>query len=254
MSVITPTVPARVIDYPESDGKPMADNTKQFRWISVLQGNIAAIYHDREDVFVGGNLLWYPVEHHPEINAAPDVFAVFGRPKGDRRSYKQWEENGIPLTVAFEVLSPGNTAPEMVAKFAFYDDYGVEEYYVYNPDNNFLQAFVRRGDVLVRVRMVDGYVSPRLGIRFDFSGPEMVVVHPDGRPFRSFEELYAESFQAAQQARDAMWRAQNAEQRADGLQRRADRLAELMRRVLAQQATADELEELRQLLEQPPSS
>jgi hypothetical protein len=167
--------------------------------------------------------------------------AVFGRRKGDRGSYRQWEEGGVPVTVAFEVLSPGNTVLEMADKFAFYEDHGVEEYYIYDPDNNRLQVFLRRGAVLARVRKTNGYASPRLGIRFDLSGPEMVVYYPDGRCFLTFEEIVAERVRA--------------DQRVEDIQRRADRQAELMRRVLGQQARADELQELQQLLgQQPPSA
>jgi Uma2 family endonuclease len=261
MSLIAPGAPVSPIEYPESDGKPMADNTKQFRWIQVLYGNIAALYHDRDDVFVAGDLLCYPEEGHPEINTAPDVLVVFGRPRGDRRSYKQWEEGGIPVTVAFEVLSPGNTAQEMADKFAFYEDYGVEEYYIYNPDKDRLQVFLRRGEVLARVRKVNGHVSPRLGIRFDLSGPEMVVYYPDGRRFRTFEELEAERAQAEIRAREAEERAElaqreakQARQEADKARREAEqaqhrmaRLREPSRKARQQQASPEELRELEQL-------
>jgi Uma2 family endonuclease len=40
---------------------------------------------------------------------APDTMVVFGRPKGDRGSYKQWQEENIPPQVVFEFLSPSNT-------------------------------------------------------------------------------------------------------------------------------------------------
>jgi len=252
---MAPAAPAPAIIYPDSDGKPMADNTKQARWITVLFGNLCALFREAADVFVAMDLLWYTVQGYSEIRTAPDVMVVFGRPKGDRGSYKQWEEGGVPVTVAFEILSPGNTVPEMAEKFAFYEDHGVEEYYIYDPDNNRLQVFVRRGDVLARVRKVDNYVSPRLGIHFDLSGPEMVVCYPDGRRFRPFEEIEGERVRAEQRARDAEQRAESAEQRAENVQRRADRQAELMRRTLQQQATADELQELQQLLgQQPPSA
>jgi Uma2 family endonuclease len=245
MNLMLPTASGSPIEYPDSDGKPMSDNTKQFRWIQTLHGNIAALYHDREDIFVAGDLLWYAVESHPEIRTAPDVLVVIGRPKGDRGSYKQWEEGGVPITVAFEILSPSNTVPEMDDKLAFYEEHGVEEYYVYDPDHNRLMAFVRRGEVLRRVRPVHGCVSPRLSIRFDLSGPEMAVFYPDGRRFRTVEEMEAERAQAEQ-------RAEKAEQRAEKAEQRANRLAELARRALRQQATADELQELQQLLEQQP--
>jgi Uma2 family endonuclease len=226
MNVLTIPTPASGIIYPESDGKPMSDHTKQFRWIVVVFANLAAVFQDQASVFVGGNLLWYPVEGHPEICNAPDVFVVFGRPKGDRSSYKQWEEDHVPMTVVFEILSPGNTFREMDEKYDFYEQHGVEEYYCYDPDTNHLVAYLRRGEVFRKVRPVANHVSPRLGIRFDLSGPEMVIYRPNGRPFLTFEEL----------------------------EQRAARLAFLSRRARRGEASEAELRELEQLEEQllPP--
>jgi Uma2 family endonuclease len=237
--------------YPDSDGKPMADNTRQLRWITTLYGNLAALFDDRPDVFVAADLLWYPVEGQPEVRAAPDVLVVFGRPKGDRGSYRQWEEDGIPLTVVFEVLSPGNTVMEMDDKQAFYEEHGVEEYYLYDPDHNRLTAFVRRGDVLRRVRPVQGHASPRLGIRFDLSGEELAVYRPDGQRFLTFPEAEAARQQAEQRAEQAEQRAGQAEQRAEQAEQRAARLAELSRKARRGQASAEELQELDRL-EEPP--
>ncbi|HEY9711540.1 MAG TPA: hypothetical protein V6D48_25250 [Oculatellaceae cyanobacterium] len=75
--------------YPDSDGKPMANNTKQFRWIVVIQQNLDWLYANDPNVFVAGDLFWYPVEGKPKIVNAPDVMVVLGRPKGDRGSYQQ---------------------------------------------------------------------------------------------------------------------------------------------------------------------
>jgi Uma2 family endonuclease len=255
MNLIPPSVPPGGLVYPESDGQPMAENTRQFRWIVTLAGNLAALFRHRPDVFVGGDLFWYPVEGHPEVRVAPDVFVVFGRPKGDRGSYRQWEEGGIPMTVVFEVLSPGNTGEEMIDKHAFYEEHGVEEYLVYNPDSNRLHVYLRRGEVLVRVRQVNGFISPRLGIRFDLSGEEMVVHGPDGQRFLTFEELQAEREREQQQRQLAEQRAEQAEQRADHAERRAARVIELGRKVRLGQASAAELQELERLETEslPPS-
>src|SRR4029079_4319944 len=117
---------ARVaLHYPESDGRPMADNTVQFDWIVLLKENLDRLLED----FVAGDLLWYPVEGDPGLRAAPDVLVALGRPKGDRGSYKQWEEGGIAPQVVFEVLSPGNTAHDMRQKRLFYQEFEVAEYY-----------------------------------------------------------------------------------------------------------------------------
>jgi Uma2 family endonuclease len=251
-TALLPPLPSP-IDYPESDGEPMADNTKQLRWMIVLVGNLAALFRDVQDVFVGGNQFWYPVEGEAETRQAPDIYVVFGRPKGDRGSYKQWEEGNVPMTVVFEILSPSNTAAEMPDKFDFYEEHGVEEYYIYNPDTNRLHIYVRRGEVLARVRQVRDFVSPRLGIRFDLSGPELVVRGPDGRPFLTFEELTAARDQAEQRADEEQRQRLEAQQRADQERQQRLRLAELSRKALRQQATAEELAELERLLEQPSS-
>jgi Uma2 family endonuclease len=169
--------------YPESDGKPMADNTRQFTYIVTLQGGVAALFADRPDVFVAGDLLWYPVEGNNKIRAAPDTMVVFGRPPGDRGSYLQWREENLAPQVVFEVLSPGNTAAEMTRKFRFYEQYGVEEYYLYDPDRGTLDGWIRRNGRLEDIPEMQGWVSPRLGIRFTLEGTDLVVFRPDGGRF-----------------------------------------------------------------------
>ena len=81
-----------------------------------------------------------PSRAHPRHVPGSRHFVAFGRPKGYRGSYKQWEEGNIAPRCVFEVLSPGNRKPEMDRKFEFYETYGVEEYYVYDPDSIKLSA------------------------------------------------------------------------------------------------------------------
>jgi len=176
------------IIYPESDGKPMADNTKQFRWILTIQQNIDWLYTNDPQVFVAGDLLWYPVEGQTKVAAAPDTMVVFGRPKGDRGSYKQWEENNIAPQVVFEILSPSNKSVEMAKKLLFYDRYSVEEYYIYNPNNNNLEVLIRNDGSLDSIPESHDWVSPRLGIRFDLTD-ELQIYRPDGTRFYSYIEI-----------------------------------------------------------------
>ncbi len=79
----------RALEYPDSDGQPMADNTVQFRWIVLIKENLEYLFLGQPDVFVAGDLLWYPVEGRPDLRVPPDVLVVFGRPKGERGSYRQ---------------------------------------------------------------------------------------------------------------------------------------------------------------------
>lgn len=72
------------IRYPDSDGQLMADNTQQFQWIVTIKENLEILFAAQSDVFVAGDLLWYPVEGNNRLCQAPDVMVVLGRPKGDR--------------------------------------------------------------------------------------------------------------------------------------------------------------------------
>src|SRR5438309_2363551 len=106
MHTSTLETPPKAITYPDSDGQPMADNTLQFRWIVTIQGGLDAQFAHDPNVFVAGNLLWYPVEGVPTIRQAPDIMVAFGRPKGDRGSYKQWQEGGVAPQAVIEIQSP----------------------------------------------------------------------------------------------------------------------------------------------------
>ncbi|GCL39674.1 protein of unknown function DUF820 [Sphaerospermopsis reniformis] len=193
--------------YPDSDGQPMANNTEQFRWILVIQQNLDWLFADNPDVFVAGDLFWYPIEGKNYIVNAPDVMVVFGRPKGKRGSYLQWQENNIAPQVVFEILSPSNSQTEMERKLIFYERYGVEEYYIYNPQNNQLRGWLRTEDGLDVISEMENWVSPRLGIKFDLSGEELQIYRPDGNKFSSYLEisqLLEQEKQRAEQAETAL--------------------------------------------------
>ena len=208
MSAHTQKPSARVVEYPDGDGLPMAENTLQFEWIVTIKEGLAALFSDRNDVFVAGDLFWYPVEGDPKTCTAPDALVVFGRPQGYRGSYKQWEEAGVAPQVVFEVLSPGNRAGEMLLKFRFYERFGVEEYYLYDPDRNTLEGWLREGGRLLKVATIQGWTSPRLGVRFEIIADTLRLIGPDGQPFLTYLDLF--------RARDAE-------------RQRADRLAERLR-------------------------
>ena len=181
--------PQSEIIYPESDGQPMADNTKQFRLIVTIKENLDLLFANRADVFIAGDLLWYSVENNNKIRQAPDVMVVFGRPKGDRGSYQQWKEDNIPPQVVFEILSPGNRPQEMTKKFIFYERHGIEEYYIYDPDEAYLEGYQRKGGYLEEIEDMRGWVSPLLGIKFELVGDNLEIYRPDGEKFLTLVEL-----------------------------------------------------------------
>ncbi len=222
--------------YPESDGQLMADNTQQFRWIVLIKENLEILFADDPQVFVAGDLLWYPIEGNSKICQAPDVMVVFGRPKGDRGSYLQWEEEGIAPQVVFEVLSPSNRLKEMTRKLQFYDRFGVEEYYLYDPDRNDLHGLERKEGSLTTIEPIEGWVSPRLGVRFSLRESTLEITRPDGERFLTQAELSQRLDQErvlTQQERDRAEqeraRAEQERARAEQERARADRLAAHLR-------------------------
>ena len=198
------------IIYPESDGQPMSDNTEQYKWIVIIKENLEIIFAAVADVFIAGDLLWYPTEGSRNCQA-PDVMVAFGRPKGKRGSYKQWLEDDIAPQVAFEILSPSNTTKEMSEKLGFYQTHGVEEYYIYDPDRLKLTGYRREGDKLKAIEKMNGWVSPRLGIRFKMTKESLELYEPEG-------ELFLNSVELKQQVREAQERATVAEEEKQKLQ------------------------------------
>ena len=182
--------------YPESDGKPMAENTEQYRWIVMIKENLEILFINDLEIFIAGDLWWYPVEGDHKTCQAPDVMVIVGRPKGKRRSYQQWKERNIAPQVAFEIMSPSNQATEMAVKREFYERYGVEEYYVYDPDRLRLTGWIRQGNALLAIAAMEGWVSPRLGIRFTQQNGDLEIYRPDGRRFLSSVELERRAEQA----------------------------------------------------------
>jgi Uma2 family endonuclease len=215
------------IIYPDCDGEPMSDNTKQFRWIVTIKENLEILFANHPDVFVAGNLLWYPVQGNNKIRQAPDAMVIFGRPKGDRGSYRQWSENNIPPQVVFEILSPGNRAGKMSEKMQFYVRYGVEEYYIYDPEDIELNGFTRSADWLEPIIEINGWVSPRLGIRFQLTENNLEIYRPDGQRFLTSVELAQCAEEQRQRAEQQEKRAEQQRQLAEQQQQRAEQQRQL---------------------------
>jgi hypothetical protein len=233
----TPAPAATQLVYPDSDGQPMADNTLQWDWMVKIVGELREVFAGRS-VFVAGDLLWYPTEGEL-TRSAPDALVAFGRPPGYRGSYRQWEEGGVAPQVVFEVLSPSNTRDEMREKLRWYERFGVEEFYVIDPYKNRVTGWVRDATGLAGIVPMDGYVSPRLGVRFEENG-ELKLYTPDDREFRTREErvreIAEELDQTAEELRkttaafeeqrewaiQARRRAEAEQERADAEQTRAD--------------------------------
>ncbi|WP_424099888.1 Uma2 family endonuclease [Moorena producens] len=244
---ITPTTDD--ILYPESDGKPMADNTLQFELITTIKYGLEVHFKDDPNVFIAGDLLWYPEQGEPKINQAPDVMVVIGRPKGHRRSYKTWVEDNLNPQVTFEIASETNTIKELEEdKLKFYRTHGVEEYYLYDPNRAKLKGWLRSAEKLEPIPQMLGWVSPRLGITFELVASELVLYYPNGEPFASYLEISEQRDMAQQQAEQERQRAEQAQQALE--LERLEKQQASQRAEQAQEALELERTRMKALLEQ----
>ncbi len=128
-----PHLPSAAIDYPSSDGKPLAENDLQARAILYAFGALRVRYGDRRsDVYVSADLLIYYEEGNRKVSVAPDVFVAFGVEDHPRMSYKMWEEGKGPDFV-LEVASPSTWEEGVREKPGIYAGLGVREYFLFDP-------------------------------------------------------------------------------------------------------------------------
>ena len=148
-SADSPVTPAAAVDYPSSDGKPLAENDTQLHAILYAVGALRVRYGDRADVYVSGDLLVYYEEGNRNVSVAPDVFVAFGVEDRLRMSYKVWEEGKGPDFV-LEVASPNTWREDVERKPDIYASLGVREYFLFDPTGEHLSPRLQG------YRLVDG--------------------------------------------------------------------------------------------------
>jgi len=179
-------------NFPDSDGRPMADNQTQYKWMVTIAEGLDDLYRDRPNVLVACDLLWYFDEDDARRCVAPDVFVAFGRPKAPRHSYKEWLEGHAPQVV-FEIHSPSNGEKEMDRKRRLYDARGVEEYYYYFPEEaaGRFDGWRRGAAGLEPIAETDGWTSPLLEVTFETPPFDnaLVLRRPDGEAFQHVQDV-----------------------------------------------------------------
>ena len=142
------------VEYPCSDGKPMAENDAQRAAIMYAIGALEIRFDHRPEVYVSGDLLIYYEEGNPRASVAPDAFVVFGAEDRVRQTYKLWEEPKAPDFV-LEVASPRTWREDEGRKRALYERLGVREYWQYDPTGEHLGVRMKGG------RLVEGAYEPQ---------------------------------------------------------------------------------------------
>jgi len=125
------------IEYPTSDGQPMAETTLHRKVMTDLIEVLERRYADVPDVWVGGNLFLCYEKGNPAATVAPDVLLAKGVTKWDRPNYLLWEER--PPSLVVEVTSRKTRREDEGKKKAIYERIGVEEYVLFDPFGEYLR-------------------------------------------------------------------------------------------------------------------
>jgi Uma2 family endonuclease len=237
-----------IIEYPESDGKPVGETDVHRREILHTIETLERHFRDAPDIYVSGNLMFYYEEGNPSAVVSPDVFVVKGVRKGLRRTYKLWEE-GVAPCVVIEMTSRSTRLEDKGNKRALYALLGVREYFLFDPLGEYLKPPLQ-GFTLVDgeyaalpVESDGGIISRELGLKlyrdetvlrlFDLASGREVVRTED------LSDVLQQALSIVQQAEEhARLAAEHARLAAAQAQQEADarRRAEEQARLAAAQA------------------
>lgn len=129
--------------------KPMAETDIHREQIYYLIESLKIYFNHLEDVYVtGNNLFYYDSDDHRKV-FSPDVMISFDVSNQTRHVYKLWEEKVFPQVI-FEVSSRLTWGEDLNQKWLLYQQNGVKEYYVFDPEYDYLP------EPLVAYRLING--------------------------------------------------------------------------------------------------
>ncbi len=226
------------IEYPDSDGKPIAETPLHLDVMVHLIQGLQSHFADDPDVYVGGNMLLY-YEVGKLSRVAPDVFVARGVPKGDRDVYLLWREPRAPCFI-LEVTSAATREEDETWKKALYAQFGVEEYFLFDPRGEYLEPRLQGlcltgGEYQPLPLAADGsLIGQTIGIAFRPEGKALRMIDlKTDRLIPTYSEVKAIAL-AAEAARKAAEEWAEAETRAVEAEARFRALAEELERLQRQ--------------------
>jgi Uma2 family endonuclease len=125
------------IEYPTSDGQPMAETAEHMQVMFDLIYGLKSRYAKVSDVWVGGNLFFFYERGNPKARVAPDVLLAKGVRKWNRPNYKVWEDG--PPALVVEVTSKKTQRKDQDVKKPLYERLGVKEFVLFDPFAEYLR-------------------------------------------------------------------------------------------------------------------
>jgi Uma2 family endonuclease len=206
------------IDYPSSDGKPVAETYLHLNAIIAILKALELHLKGQQATVLANQFLYYS-EGFPRLRVAPDAMVILNVAPGGRDSYKAWEEGEVP-SVIFEVTSKGTQSEDQTHKYTLYEQMGVQEYWLFDPKNEWiegqLQGYRLADD---RYIAIDDHRSRVLGLRLQIEGPVL----------RFVDESTGKFLPIPDEMDTLVGELRSAQQQAEQASQRADRLAELLR-------------------------
>ena len=206
------------IDYPSSDGKPMAESDLHRDQMILTIQNLQSWFAEHPEVYIAGNNFLYFVEGDPRQVVSPDFYVVFGAGRGPREVYKVWEEGGLAPDVVFEITSKKTRLTDETKKRDLYEMLGVSEYYQFDPRGDYLNPRLKASRLenrhYVPVPVLEGRLySPLLGLDLVVEGKRLRCYNPlTGERLASAEEQEERAKRSEHQA-ETEWQRAEAEAR-----------------------------------------
>ena len=145
------------VEYPE--GNWIAQSVAHGDAVGQASTALQHHFRERQNVLVAMELMVYYQSGNSEAKLQPDVLVVFGTQRGDRSSFKVWEEGKAPDFV-LEVASPSTAENDAEHKAREYARIGVREYWRLDPAGSLmetpLEGYVASAGQYEQVQPVEG--------------------------------------------------------------------------------------------------
>jgi hypothetical protein len=218
-------------------------------------------YANREDVYIASDMFWYWIEGDNGTRVAPDVMMIHGVPSHERRTFRSFDEGGAKPSIIFEMASQGTWKEDEEDKLRLYEELGVEEYYLFDPEwmylSSPLKGYQLHNGAYRRLHPVEKRLTSKFGFQLAPEGTMLRLFWgTTGEPIPTREEAVEQAQARWKQAEAAASAAQVDARLAEGLlAEEQHKLAEEQRKLAEEQRkTAALLEEVARLKAQLQAS
>ena len=225
----TTTVVNPQIEYPSSDGEPLAETYIHLYAILTTLEVIKQYLAGQQATVLADQFLYY-VQGFPKLRVAPDVMVIFDVAPGGRDNYKLWEEGKVP-SVVFEMTSKSTQKQDQEQKKLLYEQLGILEYWLFDPKGEWIPGQLKGYRLQDEVyQPISDRICQPLQLRLEAEGELLRFYRLDtGAKLLIPTELAELAEQERLRAQQERLRAQQENQRAEQERLRADRLEEYLR-------------------------